>query len=103
MGGGEGGIFDALDEKKNILNWSSTTIDYQKIVCFPHFSFNTRNCQTDVKKLEPEVPALGDRKSGIPAFVEIPAPHIITIFLNSPPPKKSDFRGEKISVWIKSK
>jgi len=30
-------------------------------------------------------PAEGVRKSGIPAFVEMPAPHMMTIFLNFPP------------------
>ena len=29
-------------------------------------------------------PRLGERKSGTPAFVEIPAPHIMTTFLYAP-------------------
>lgn len=32
-------------------------------------------------------PAEGDLKSGIPALTEIPAPHMITMFLYSPPLK----------------
>ena len=30
------------------------------------------------------VPADGDLKSGMPAFVDIPAPHMMTMFLNLP-------------------
>ena len=35
-------------------------------------------------------PAEGDLKSGIPALVEMPAPHIITMLAYLPSPSKAD-------------
>ena len=49
------------------------------------------------------VPADGDLKSGMPAFVDIPAPHMMTMFLNLPslsPFSKSDSENPSSDLHI---
>ena len=60
------------------------------------------------------LPAEGDLKSGIPAFVDIPAPHIMTMFLNLPslspfsksasenPASDLDIKDVKVKYILKS-
>ena len=59
-------------------------------------------------------PAEGDLKSGMPAFVDIPAPHIMTMFLNLPslspfsksasenPASDLDIKDVKVKYILKS-